>query len=346
MLEPTILQTIWFVLWGVIWAIYFMLDGFDLGLGALMPFMTKSETEKKIAYSSMGPFWDGNEVWLITAGGVTFAAFPTVYAVMFSALYSALMLVLFCLIIRGISIEYRHKLESPRWKSFWDVCFCVSSGLAAILLGVAFANIFKGIPIDQEGVYHGTLFTLLNPYGIAGGLLFLFLFLVHGAVWQAVKSEGELNQRALATAKGLWPILLVVAVTFLVFTFFATDLYDNYLKNPVLMLIPIACVAGLLLTRVFLSKGDAWKSWFASSLTIVGATLFGVVGLYPKLLPSSMSPEFHLLASDSSSSPLTLKIMLGVVLVFVPVVIGYQIWVYRMFSDKVTEEALASGEGY
>ena len=340
------LETIWFVLWGVIWAVYFMLDGFDLGLGSLMPFLAKSDSDKRTLLSSLGPFWDGNEVWLITAGGVTFAAFPTTYAVLFSALYSALMLVLFCLIVRGVSIEFRGKIQSPGWKSFWDICFFLSSSLAAILLGVTFANIFKGIPIDTQGVYHGSLFTLLNPYGILGGVLFLLLFLVHGAVWQAVKAEGALNQRAFSAAKGLWPVLLVVAVLFLGATAFFTRLYDNYLNQPLLFLIPLACVAGLLLTRVFLAKGDAWKSWFASCLTIVGATMFGVVGLYPNLLPSSLDPAATLTAFNSCSSPLTLKIMLGVALVFVPVVIGYQFWVYRLFRHKVTEEDLAYEEEY
>jgi cytochrome d ubiquinol oxidase subunit II len=340
------LETIWFVLWGVLWAVYFMLDGFDLGLGSLLPFVAKNEEEKQTIYASLGPFWDGNEVWLITAGGVTFAAFPLTYAVMFSSLYSALMLVLFSLILRGISIEYRGQVDNQRWKSVWDVGMCVGSFLPALLLGVAFANIFKGIPIDGEGIYHGTLFTLLNPYGLLGGLLFVALFLVHGAVWLAVKSEGDLHNRAVSTARKLWPALLVIAVIFLVATAFATNLWNNYLNMPVLFVIPLLCVAGLVLTRVFLAGEKMWNAWFASCLTIVGATLFGVVGLFPNLLPSSLDPAHSLTAFNSMSSPLTLKIMLGVTLVFVPIVIGYQIWVYRLFRHKVTKEDLAYEEAY
>jgi len=340
------METIWFILWGVLWAVYFMLDGFDLGLGALMPFLAREDSDKRMVYHSMGPFWDGNEVWLITAGGVTFAAFPTTYAVMFSSLYSALMLVLFCLIVRAVSIEFRGKIQTRGWKSFWDACFFGSSALAAVLLGVAFANIFRGIPIDADGVFQGNLFTLLNPYALLGGVLFLLLFTVHGALWLAVKTQGNMSDRAFSAAKALWPVLLAIAVFFLTATAFATRLYDNYLAHPALLVIPLACVVGLLLTRVFLARKAALKAWSASSLTIVGATLFGVVGLYPDLLPSSLDPAWSKTAFNSSSSPLTLKIMLGVVLVFVPIVIVYQAWIYRAFGHKVTEKELAAEEVY
>ncbi len=334
------METIWFLLWGLLWAIYFMLDGFDLGLGTLSPFVAKNDTEKQILYQSMGPFWDGNEVWLITAGGVTFAAFPTAYAVMFSALYSPLMLILFALIIRGVAIELRNKVEGSGWRDAWDICLFVGSLVPALLFGVAFANIFQGIPIDANGVYKGTLFTLLNPYGLLGGLLFLCLFCYHGALWLGIKSTGDLEARALKYARFLWPPLLVLAVVFLAATWFATPLWANYLQNPVLMIVPAIAVVGLLATRFFLQGGAAWKAWFSSSAVIVGATLFGVIGLYPNLLPSSIDPSASLNVTNASSSPLTLKIMLGVALVMVPIVIGYQLWVYHYFRHEVTEEDL------
>lgn len=340
------LETIWFVLWGVLWAVYFMLDGFDLGLGALLPFLAKKEEEKRILYNSMGPFWDGNEVWLITAGGVTFAAFPRTYAVLFSSLYSALMLLLFCLIFRAVAIEFRGKQPSPAWRKAWDACLTVVSAAAAILLGVAFANIFKGIPIDQDGVYRGTLLTLLNPYGLLGGALFLALFLLHGALWQALKAQGVLQERSAQAARALWPVLLVVAVVFLGATKFATSLWDNYLRYPLLLLVPIAAVAGLLGIRLFIARKAWWKAWFSSCLTIVAATLFGVLGLYPNLLPSSLDPAFSLTAANSASSALTLKIMLVVAIVFVPIVILYQGWVYHLFRHKVTEKDLAYEEAH
>jgi len=340
------LETIWFLLWGILWAVYFMLDGFDLGLGTLAPFIARDDNDKRIIYNSMGPFWDANEVWLITAGGVTFAAFPTTYAVMFSALYTPLLLLLFALIIRAVALEFRSKVESEGWRKLWDVCHFLGSFVPALLLGVAFANIFKGIPIDGEGIFHGNLLTLLNPYGLLGGVLFVLLFLVHGALWLAIKAEGPLERRAAKAAAGIWLVLLVVAVAFLVATWFATNLYSNYLSYPVLLIIPLVTVLALLVIRLFIGQSAFWKAWVSSCLTIVGATLFGVVGLYPNLLPSSLNPDYSLTIYNSSSSPLTLKIMLGVALTFVPIVIAYQVWSYYVFRDKVTKEDLASEEAY
>lgn len=340
------LETVWFLLWGILWAVYFALDGFDLGLGTLSPFIAKTDTEKRIVYNAMGPYWDGNEVWLITAGGVTFAAFPTTYAVMFSALYTPLLLILFALIVRAVSFEFRGKVDSSAWKGLWDLCLFVGSFVPALLFGVAFANIFQGIPIDADGVFHGNLLGLLNPYGLAGGVLFVLLFLLHGSLWLAIKTEGDLHERAAATASRVWIVLLIVAVGFLVATWFATNLYANYLSIPVLLVIPLIAVLALLVTRVFIAKKAWWKAWFASAVTIVGATMFGVVGLYPNLFPSSLDPAASLTAFNSSSSPLTLKIMLAVALTFVPIVIIYQVWVYYLFRDKVTEKDLSYDEAY
>ncbi len=344
------LESVWFFLWGILWAVYFMLDGFDLGAGTLMPFLAKSDTERRVVYNAIGPFWDGNEVWLITAGGVTFAAFPRTYAVMFSSLYSALMLILFALIIRGVAFELRGKVDSPAWRRLWDGCLLVGSLVPALLFGVAFANIFAGIPLDARGVYQGSLFTLLNPYGLLGGVFFLLMFLVHGALWLGVKSGGrvgaELGERARAAARRLWPVLLLAAVAFLSATAWATDLYANYLEVPVLGLVPLLAVAALLAQRWFMARGQWWRAWFASAATILLATLFGVIGLYPRLLPSSLNPAWSLTAFNSSSSPLTLKIMLGVALVMVPAVILYQLWVYLRFRHPVAEDDLAYEEAY
>lgn len=333
-----ILQSVWFFLWGLLWAVYFMTDGFDLGAGTLLPFLGRSEDEKKAVIASIGPLWDGNEVWLLTAGGVTFAAFPRVYAVMFSSLYSALMLILFALILRGVSFEFRSKVENPGWRKLWEVCIFAGSVVPALLFGVAFANIFRGIPFNQNGVYQGTLFTLLNPYGLLGGVFFLILFLVHGALWLSVRTEGKLQERAVATANGLWPVELIVSVAFLVATAFATRLYDNYLVHPYLFLVVLLAVAGLLGIKVFLMKGAFFKAWLSSALTIVGATFFGVIGLFPNLFPSSIAPAYSLTAQNSASSPLTLTIMLIVVIIFVPLVLAYQIWSYFLFRGKAEVE--------
>jgi cytochrome d ubiquinol oxidase subunit II len=341
-----VLQTIWFFLWGLLWAVFFMTDGFDFGIGTLYPFLGKTDEDKRIMINSLGPLWDGNEVWLITAGGVTFAAFPMVYSVMFSSLYSALMLILFALILRGVSFEFRGKVDDPRWRKIWDTCIFAGSLVPALLFGVAFANIFQGIPIDHNGINHGTLFTLLNPYGLLGGLLFVLLFMTHGALWISIKSEGDLQERAVSTAKKLWPVLLGVAVVFLIASKFSTRLYDNYIKHPVFFIVILITVLALLSVRLFLLRKTFFKAWFASALTIVGATFFGVIGLFPNMFPSSLNPRYSLTAYNASSSPLTLKIMLIVVIIFIPVVISYQIWAYNLFKGKVTSVDLAHDEAY
>jgi cytochrome d ubiquinol oxidase subunit II len=250
------------------------------------------------------------------------------------------MLILFALIIRGVSFEFRNKVEHPTWKKVWDTCIFVGSIAPAILFGVAFANIFRGIPIDGEGLYLGNLFTLLNPYGLLGGVLFLLLFVQHGANWIIIRSEGDLHDRALKLAKSIWPVLTVVAVIFLVASWFATPLYQNFLARPILFAVILVTVAALLSVRLFLSQENGFKAWFASALTIVGATFFGVIGLYPNLFPSSIDPAFSLSAHNASSSPLTLKIMLVVVILFVPLVLAYQIWTYHLFKGKVKQEDL------
>jgi cytochrome d ubiquinol oxidase subunit II len=340
------LQTIWFIIWGVAWAVYFMLDGFDLGLGTVFPFLARTETDKRTLINAMGPFWDGNEVWLITAGGVTFAAFPKTYAVMFSGLYTPLMLLLFALILRGVAFEFRGKEDSDAWRRTWDTCLVVGSFLPALLLGVAFANIFRGIPIDAAGIFQGNLLTLLNPYGLVGGVTFVLIFAVHGLLWLATRTEGALQDRAAAMANRLWLAEAAMAVVFLVMTWFSTPLWQNVLAKPALLVLPLLAVAGLFGARLFAGRGQWWKAWFASSALILGAVLFGVAGLFPNLLPSSLDPAASMTAFNSSSSPLTLEIMLGVVLCFLPVVIGYQSWVYVKFRDVVNAKSMEDGPAY
>ncbi len=340
------LETIWFVLWGVLWGLYFILDGFDLGLGTLLPFLGKTEEEKRMIYNAMGPFWDGNEVWLITAGGVTFAAFPITYAVMFSGLYTALMLLLFALIFRGVAFEFRSKVESARWRKIWDGAMTLGSFLPALLFGVAFANIFYGLPIDADGIIHADVFQLLNPYGLAGGGFFVLLFVTHGAIWMGLRTEGDLHERAETMAKKLWIPTAAYTVVFLLATLLLTRVSDNYLAHPYLAVLLLLPFLGLYIGGRNLYAGRYWLAWTGSALTIGGSALCGVVGLFPALLPSSIDPRFSLTIYNSASSPLTLKIMLGVALVFVPLVLCYQGWVYKTFSHRLTQEDLDYDEAY
>ncbi|MRR52955.1 MAG: cytochrome d ubiquinol oxidase subunit II [Deltaproteobacteria bacterium] len=336
-------QITWFVLWGVLWAVYFMLDGFVLGAGMLHRFLGKNDTDRRVIINTFGPVWDGNEVWLITAGGATFAAFPTTYALMFSYLYTALLLLLFSLIVRGVCFELRGKMESDSLKGVWDTTIVVASFLPALLFGVAFGNIFQGLPMDAAG-YHGTFFSLLNPFGLLTGVLFVLLFMVHGALYLTVKTEGDLSARALATANRLWPVLLVVAAVFLIAVYPATRLYDNYLRVPLLLAVPLLAVASLLAIRINTAKGKLLTAFAASCLTILLVVATGIIGLFPNLIPSSLDPAASLTIYNSSSSQYTLKIMTAVALIFVPIVIAYKIWVYRVFRAKVTSQDVLEDE--
>ena len=340
------LQLTWFVLWGVLWAVYFMLDGFVIGLQMISAGIAKSDTERRILINAVGPVWDGNEVWLITAGGATFAAFPRTYALMFSYLYTALLLLLFALIIRGVSFEFRGKVDSADWKASWDKAIVVTGFLLALLFGVAFGNIFRGLPMDAAG-YHGTFVSLLNPYGLLTGALFLALFALHGALYAAVKTTGELCRRAEALAAKLWPLVLVVAVAFLVYSKVGTKLLDNYFSMPALMIVPVIAVGSLLAVRFFMAKKAWYRAFAASCMTVLFVTFTGVAGLYPNLIPSSLDPVWSLTIYNSSSSAYTLKIMTVVAVIFVPIVIAYKIWVYRIFRARVTEDdVLKRSEAY
>ena len=340
------LQILWFLLWGLLWAIYFILDGFDLGMGTLLPFIAKANEERRVVFNAAGPYWDGNEVWLITAGGVTFAAFPLAYAVMFSSLYAPLLILLFALIFRAVSFEFRNKIDNPQWRSLWDGVQFLGSFLPALLLGVAFANLFMGIPINENGVFMGTILSLLNVYGLAGGVFFVVMFALHGSIWLAIKSEGVMHDRALAYDRMLWPVLTALAVVFLIASKFSTPLYDNYFKPPVLLIVPILAVLLLFLLRFFIAGKMLKASFFCSAGFILFVTFFGIIGMFPNIIPSNLTSEAHITIAKSASSELTLTIMLAVALVCVPIVILYQSWVYWLFSHKVTEEVLDSEHSY
>ena len=336
------LQITWFALWGILWAAYFMLDGFVLGMGMVYPVVAASDGEKRALINSVGPVWNGNEVWLITAGGATFAAFPTTYALMFSYLYTALLLLLVSLIIRGVSLEFRGKHDSPQWKRACDFGIYISGFLVSFLFGVAFGNIFRGLPMDASG-YHGDLLYLLNPYGLLTGLLFVLLFAVHGSLYAGIKTQGALSEKALGFARKAWPALALTAAGFLIYTGSATTLYANYLKTPALLIVPTAVVAALVGSRLLLEKGAHLAAFASSCAAIFLIISTGMIGLFPNLIPSNLDPAHSLTIYNSSSSRLTLSIMTGVAAVFVPITIAYKIWVYRVFRARVSVEDAESG---
>jgi cytochrome d ubiquinol oxidase subunit II len=342
-MDLNVYQLIWFALWGLLWAMYFMLDGFDLGSGILHIFLGKNDTERRIIINTLGPVWDGNEVWLVTAGGATFAAFPTTYAYMFSWLYTPLLIILFALICRGVSFEFRSKIDKEKWKNFWDIVITISSFVATLLFGVAFGNIFMGLPIDSNG-YHGNLFTLLNAYGLLTGLLFLLLFLLHGSLWLSIKTTNDLSLRAKNLSKKLWIFLLIIAVIFLIGTYFYTDLYNNYFKKPIWFIVPLIAVISLIFIRIAMIKCYV-TAFFSSCLTILTVVFTGITGLFPNMIPSSISPEYSLTIYNSSSSLYTLKVMTIVIIIFVPIILIYQIWNYIVFSKPVTKEDIINSKG-
>ncbi|MGE4266810.1 MAG: cytochrome d ubiquinol oxidase subunit II [Deferribacterales bacterium] len=339
-MELSTLQIIWFALWGLLWAVYFMLDGFDFGAGMLMPVLAESDTDRRVIINTLGPVWDGNEVWLITAGGATFAAFPTTYAYMFSWLYLPLLAILFCLIFRGVAFEFRGKKDSDGWRKTWDRVIVTCSFLASLLFGVAFGNIFRGIPINMvngEFVYEGNFFLLLNPYALLTGIMFVLIFAFHGALWVSCKTTGDLQKRAEETHKKLFLLTLAVILLFLIYTWFDTYLFVNYMELPAWFAVVVLCVAAFIAAGFM--KGV--KAFLLSCAAIVLTVFTGIIGLFPNLIPSNIAPEFSLTAFNTSSSQYTLTVMTFVVLIFVPIVIIYQVWTYYIFRHPVRPEDVA-----
>jgi cytochrome d ubiquinol oxidase subunit II len=340
-----ILQNLWFVLWGALWAVYFMLDGFDFGTGMLRMFLSRDETERKMTIAAIGPVWNGNEVWLITAGGATFAAFPATYASMFSFLYLPMLLILFSLIVRGVAVEFRGKHDSPGWRAGWDWALAITSLTAPLVLGLGFGNIFRGLLFDASG-YQGSFGKLFNPYGLLTAALFIVLFLQHGALWLSFRSQGELAARSAKCAGATWYFVLAVAAAFLVFTGFDTRLADNYVSHWYLFVVPLLAVAALIGVKVT-QESSALRAFLFSCATIILVIATGLVGLFPNLIPSRLDPAAGLTIYNSSSGPYTLRVMTIVALVFVPIVIVYQTLVYRFFRARLTKADVSEeAEGY
>ena len=335
------LNTIWFWLIGVLIIGYAILDGFDFGVGILSLF-SRNEQERRMHFNAIGPVWDGNEVWLLTGGGALFAAFPAVYATVFSGFYIALMLLLAALIFRAVSFEFRNKVDSPAWRRLWDWAFGLGSLLPALLFGVAIGNILHGVPIDTNGNYLGTFIGLLNPYSLGVGILSLVLFTMHGAIYLAAKSEGILRDRCQNWASNLWAGYVILYVVITLWTWLASPfLFKDSPGNSLFYLFIIVLLGCIIYLPILLKAGKMSRAFLVSSFIIASMLGQMALSLYPRLVPSSINLHYSLTVYNSSSSPLTLQTMLVIAIVGVPIVIAYSVFIHYVFRGKVeiTEES-------
>lgn len=335
------LQNIWFVLIGVLLTGYAILDGFDLGVGVLLPRVARTAREREQVLATIGPFWDGNEVWLLAAGGALFAAFPHVYATVFSGFYLALMLVLFALIFRAAAFEFRHRVASPRWHAFWDGVLFVGSLLPAVLTGVAVGNIIRGVPLTADLEYAGSFLDLLNPFALVVGLAGLAMFVTQGAVYLWVKTDGPVAARAAQAARYGWLALVILWATASLLAFSADRGRLSATPWPVWMAAAFTVIS-LTLTRHALSAQRPGRAFLFSSLTIAGLMAVAGLSVYPYLLPASNAVQLGgyqgLSIYNASASPLTLTVMLVIALIGMPLVIAYTAYVYRIFRGKFSAD--------
>lgn len=332
---PFDLHIVWFLLVGVLLAGYAILDGFDLGVGSLLLF-SKGDQNRRILLNSIGPVWDGNEVWLVVGGGALFAAFPDVYATVFSGFYLPLMLLLAGLIFRAVAIEFRSKEPSPKWRSFWDRSFAIASIVIALLMGVALGNIVIGIPVGADKEYAGGFFNLLNPYALIVGVTTVSLFAMHGAIYLVMKTEGELQAEAKKWVKSSMIFFGVCygAVTIATFIF-APHMAEKIRQQPWLFLLPLASLLSIANVPREMSRGKEHLAFLFSCLSIVLLmSLFGL-GMYPNLVPSDINPDYSLTAFNASASEATLTTMLSIALLGMPLVLAYTVAIYTVFRGKV-----------
>ncbi|NDJ36802.1 MAG: cytochrome d ubiquinol oxidase subunit II [Chloroflexi bacterium] len=335
------LNTVWFILIAVLFIGFFFLEGFDYGVGILLPFLGKNDTERRVIINTIGPFWDGNEVWLITAGGAMFAAFPSWYATMFSGFYLALVLMLVALIVRAVGFEFRSKRDDPRWRYAWDWAIFFGSAVPAVLWGVAIANLMRGLPIGEGGIYQGTFFTLLNPYALAGGAAMLLIFIMHGALFLSLKSGDPIKTRAEQVFDLMWIPGLIVVLGFVGYTYIETDIFTRLGVNPGMAAVTaaLALFAAGFLGR---SKRYGW-AFVAMGVVIAATTIVAFQGMFPRVMISTLGPAYTLTIYNAASSAYTLRIMTIIAVTFVPIVLAYQGWTYYTFGRRVLvddEEAL------
>ncbi|MFJ8663254.1 cytochrome d ubiquinol oxidase subunit II [Streptomyces sp. NPDC093795] len=328
------LHDVWFVLIAVLWIGYFFLEGFDFGIGVLTKLLARDRVEKRVLINTIGPVWDGNEVWLLTAAGATFAAFPEWYATLFSGFYLPLLTILICLIIRGVAFEYRAKRPEENWQRNWEQAIFWTSLLPAFLWGVAFGNIVRGVKIDADMEYVGGFWELLNPYALLGGLVTLTLFTFHGAVFASLKTVGDIRVRARALALKLGLVTAVLALGFLVWTQVHTG--DSW--SLAAMLIAVVALIGAIGA---IKVGREGWSFALSGVTIAAAVAMFFLALFPDVMPSSLDPAWSLTVTNASSSPYTLKVMTWCAAIATPLVLLYQSWTYWVFRKRIGTQHIA-----
>jgi cytochrome bd ubiquinol oxidase subunit II len=333
---PIDLNTLWFVLVAVLFVGFFVLEGFDFGVGILLPFVGRTDQERRRVINTIGPFWDGNEVWILTAGGAIFAAFPHWYATLFSGFYLALVIMLLAMIVRGVAFEFRSKDKSPGWRQTWDAMIFVGSALPALLWGVALANLVQGVPIDADKHFVGGFFDLLSPYTLLAGLTSLTVFITHGAIFLHLKSTDPIRERALRAIRTVGPIATGCVVLFVLGTYYWTDAVAQLGVNP--GFVPIFAVVTMLAAGAFVARGRMGLAFTMTCAAMVLATATIFMTLYPRVMVSSLDPAWSLTIYNASSTPYTLTIMSVVALIFVPIVLLYQGWTYWVFRHRITAE--------
>lgn len=372
MFDYEALRFIWWVLIGVLFIGFSIADGFDMGVGALVPIIGKTDTQRRVMINSIAPHWDGNQVWLITAGGALFAAWPMVYATSFSGFYLAMIVTLAALWLRPVALDYRSKIETTKWRNNWDICISISGFVPPLIFGVAFGNLLQGVPFELNefmmSQYHGNFFGLLNPFAILCGLVSVSMFVLQGSTWLQMKTDGDVYNRArtVSTITGLLVAVLFVAAGFWVQNidgYVVKSVIDgsapsnpllkevarepgawmnNFVTYPLMWIAPALGVVMALFAIIATKAQKGALAFIASSLTCSGVILTAGFAMFPFVMPSSLDPNVSFTLWDSTSSLLTLEIMTGVAFVMVPVILGYTTWTYyKMFGrldDKYIEE--------
>jgi cytochrome d ubiquinol oxidase subunit II len=366
--EYLTLKVIWWVLVCVLLIGFAVMDGFDMGVATLLPFIARNDKQRRVLIHAIGPTWEGNQVWFITAGGALFAAWPMVYATAFSGFYWALLLVLFALFLRPVGFDYRSKIDDPRWRSIWDWGLFVGGFIPALVFGVAFGNLLQGVPFEidayMRSTYTGTFWQLLNPFGLLAGVVSLTMLIMHGAVFMQLRTEGELNQRARRAVRisgiifmvafgvaGIWqfkeingyeivfmpdPNLVMTPLDKIV-QIVGHGWLQNFVKWPAAVLAPVAAFTGALLTIILSSAQRSGLAFIVSSSALAGVIMTATLAMFPFVMPSSTMPNVSLTVYDAVSSHRTLNLMFIAVIVFLPIVVVYTSWVYRVMRGKITE---------